>query len=989
MGPQYAPERRTSGRREGDVRRVCVSRAWRGAVHAVAAACLLLSPAAAALCGEITGTVRDDRGSPILGAHVSISGDKPFRPGVWRREVTTDRSGAFTIRDVAPGDYDLTAVCTGYGSQRREVTMDADGRLHLDFRLIRACWLSGKIVLAPGARPRAANITMHFVRPSERWSVGITTGWDGRYRVECARPGLYDIFLRMPGYATVERRAVRLPPGQEITEVNFILDARPSTIAGVVYQPDGEMPKGGAAVWVAIVSPPRWWPSGNRPALGSAEGRKPSLRRGAPPAHTITGPDGTFEITDVPEGTYRVYAHAPGYMVSPAADEITVGRSDSPTGTKVTLKLGGTIRGTVYDREGRPLTNAQLSGERMATFRGLIGHSGVGITTDEHGRYAMDNLVPARYEFELKRDDGARAEAVVELHEAQLVTGLDFRFTLGATLTVLVIGPGGKPLTDAEVRCYEDRGPGRSPQRSPIRQPDHEGLVHFENITAGTHYVAAKSPSAAAAWSDAIVVAPEQGPIRLRMELKEGATIRGRVLSDLGQPVAGAEVSVACSRRWAGPTTSYWERRSLITDADGAFVVAHAAIGRWRLTAAAPSVATETVRLDVVDEGQYDAEIVVPRAWSGTLEGEILMPDGKTPVASTRFTVHLLARGREGESWIGVENIKTNTDGRFSLVVKRGIHEAKFVAKDLTPRTVRIQPSGRETVSVTVRLPPETGVRGRVALPGQRAPRQPFYVVATRPGQYAPLPEARSHYVSPHRGSAKVIPGQREWQIVGLEPGEYDIFTYAKGLAPSVPSRVFVTEGEMAETVVEIPPPPGAIAGRVVTGDGEPLPGVPVHFKPSGGLVTFHSPPRTLTDEQGRYRCDCLTPGPVIVEIHASRYGYATPPEQVTLVVPGETIENVDFELFLGGQVSGIVKRRDGQRLTGEYRVDLDMGPVPHRTTQVSADGTFKFDRVYPGVYDLYLERWAGDDFELVAGREGIVVAEAQTLGGIELVIDE
>jgi hypothetical protein len=107
------------------------------------------------------------------------------------------------------------------------------------------------------------------------------------------------------------------------------------------------------------------------------------------------------------------------------------------------------------------------------------------------------------------------------------------------------------------------------------------------------------------------------------------------------------------------------------------------------------------------------------------------------------------------------------------------------------------------------------------------------------------------------------------------------------------------------------------------------------------------------------------------------------------MAMPHETIENVDFELLIGGEVTGAVRRRDGKPLTHRYRVLLDTGRMRAHSAYANADGSFTIENVYPGTYDVELYRRDENGLQLLATHEGIMVPEGLTTGDIEFVVDE
>ncbi len=940
---------------------------------------------------RVVGTVTDDTGNPVAGASVLL--DRSGRINVPTCRVVTDAEGGCAVCDLLPGSYHLHISATGHDSYSLHpagVTVRPGETVRHDVTLGRVCRISGTITRVSGEPLGNAKVQMHF-RTYHGWrSRTVTTKWDGKYMAECPEPCVADMVVKPPGYAGVERRGVVLVRGEELPEANFVLEGPAGTITGVVYEPDGTTPNPDAGVWLIMVEGPKWTRmSGQYDLSAILKGTKDLDSQFTPP-HPRTEQDGTFVLEDIEAGTYRIVAHAPGYL--PVASEpIVVGRSGNVTGVSITLRRAAAIHGTLYDPDGQPVANQRIRcALRMEADAGDQYRS-VTVNTDEQGRYCIPRLWPGRYDVQLRPYDAAPATRQVQVGEGQDVSGLDFWFREGNALEVLVIGADGAPAADASVSLSKQDA-ADSYERYSVKQPaDQAGRARFEHLPEGSYSVYVKAPGAIPARSVALVAKAPDAAQKVRIALTAGATIEGRVTDEEGRPIPGAEVRAyrrVPSRKPGGlPDSESWTTG--IADDSGSFVVESAGPGAWTCSARAPGYVSGSARVEVAEAAEYSVTVMLLRAWSGTLRGNILMPDGVTPAARREFGVELLAqRGRGEIKPVGRRRLVTDAEGTFSLEVDRAIHAARFLAEGLTPATVEIPPSDARAVSVTVWIPPLTGIRGSVELAGGEIPLDGLYVLAARPGESALLPEQRMWEPMAEDGFAEVTPGQTQWEILGIEPGEYQVFTYAPGLAPSAPLAVTVAEGEIAEVAVDVAIP-GAVEGRVLRSDGSPVGRAWIHVRTSGGRVHSLSHD-TWTDHEGRYRVEGLTPGLVTVSVFNTKaLGYARPAEKGTLAVPGAAIDTVDFELFVPGEVRGVVRRRDGKPLTRQYRVELDMGPVPHRIAYVAPDGTFRFERVHPGSYDLYLEPRDLTDFELIAKREGITVAEGQTLGGIEFIIEE
>jgi thermitase len=133
------------------------------------------------LPGSITGTVTDaENGSPIVGATVSDG----------TRTVTTDTSGKYTIADVPPGTYQVTAGQSGYESSMSTVMVVVGGTAMMDFSLnpepvpVNTMWVN---------RVRFNRFGSNlFVEVSVVGAIGLVVGADVDLTLACSTGGLWE-----------------------------------------------------------------------------------------------------------------------------------------------------------------------------------------------------------------------------------------------------------------------------------------------------------------------------------------------------------------------------------------------------------------------------------------------------------------------------------------------------------------------------------------------------------------------------------------------------------------------------------------------------------------------------------------------------------------------------------------------------------------------------------------------------------------------------
>jgi hypothetical protein len=125
---------------------------------------------------------------------------------------------------------------------------------------------------------------------------------------------------------------------------------------------------------------------------------------GSRSATVLTGPDGRFQITDVPEGPVSLSAQKPGFFDSRTmrgadgmqfnAFKVSSGKNDF----QLRLLPAGRIEGKVTDRDGEPVKDIQV---QVLAEQVLQGHkqwqARNASSTDDDGSYEVADLLPGRY----------------------------------------------------------------------------------------------------------------------------------------------------------------------------------------------------------------------------------------------------------------------------------------------------------------------------------------------------------------------------------------------------------------------------------------------------------------------------------------------------------------------------------------------------------------------------------------------------------------
>ena len=251
----------------------------------------------------LQGRVRAADGRPLVGALVRLEAAATGRQA-WQARMAlrpfytyTDKDGNWEIGGVPPMKMRATAELQGFttGRSKDQDVAAGDTKTKIDIELAGAASYEG-VVIGRDNKPLAgAHITI-AVDPGEnanRWAqwralgagVSAYTGPKGRFVVGDIPTGNLLIRVEAPEHATLIAKRKSVKPGQNIAGQRHVL--RPAfVITGKVVDPDG---KAMAQAWI--------------------QARHTSSPDGEPSTQVIGArveSDGTFSISNLPEGTYTI-----------------------------------------------------------------------------------------------------------------------------------------------------------------------------------------------------------------------------------------------------------------------------------------------------------------------------------------------------------------------------------------------------------------------------------------------------------------------------------------------------------------------------------------------------------------------------------------------------------------------------------------------------------------------------------------------------------
>jgi protocatechuate 3,4-dioxygenase beta subunit len=507
-----------------------------------------------------------------------VEGNVSFRDEVHDRWVSavTEPDGTLHADGVLPGTYSAQVYCEGFRAKDHyEPVVIVAGKDLVDQTWIveAGSTVRGKVLTKSGAPIEGAQISAQTTGGDARakmdWSSDRSKE-DGSYELTALKVSAYKLEVQTTkGVVPREGYKVDVTAGATIQK-DLILDDGGS-IKGTVVDEQGK-PVEDVTIDARPLSDRYYWsPDKNKSAS-----------------------DGSFSIDSVRAGEYRVTANR-GWF----AELRKPGSTDDTTqGEKVTVEIGkvatvklvvetqsGTIKGTVTDANGAPVSDAFISSARESDAAGATDSSAHGtrgfgwgdedkpVLAGVDGSFTVTKLSPGKYTLRAYRKGGG--EAIAE-HVAVGTTSarLQIKHTGSIEGTAKREGPPPDELTIA----LEDLKTGLSREESFYRTSGHY-IIH--DLPAG-HFTVTVS---ADAGQQKVTVDLTEGEAKTGVDvtLEELVNITGRVVDSVTKaPVAGMMVFARPALGQGAFQGFSWgeDDTDHITDAAGKFTVKRAPKGQ-------------------------------------------------------------------------------------------------------------------------------------------------------------------------------------------------------------------------------------------------------------------------------------------------------------------------------------------------------------------------------------------------------------------------
>ena len=633
---------------------------------------------------------------------------------------------------------------------------------------------------------------------------------------------------------------------------------------------------------------------------------------------------------------------------------------------------------------GGPIAGASVTAYVNA---GMAGFQNKSAKTDGSGEYRFDGMdagkailvvsakghyqrdMPQQW-WQALQQGTAPEEFSVEIPETGEITK-DIVLAAGVVLTGRVETAEGSPVKGASVR-------GTSGTQSVSAKTADDGTFRLEGVQPAPQASVYVTADGYAAASKQVAVSEESEPEDVVVEMVRTGKVRGTIRGAGSGDLIDAYVQIATHKqsqanRWPpqSPEARWANVQRAPVLADGTYEIEMTlAAGKFVVRASALDFQATLSEPQTVVPGQEWYEVDIVLGEGGSLHGRVTDAETGTPLSGA--LVRLGSAAQQQMYWAGMNQMNrihpivavTGEDGTYRVEhVATGAYNVSAQAEGYVDKTQKAAVPSKGAVDLKVQ--PELEIRGVVKMK-DGSPVQGAQVVANKAGG-----NQQNYGWNPNQS---ISGSDGSFRVGGLAKGNYSLH-----ISPPWNSTLNIkphTHGPVAAGAdgVEVEVEGGlAIAGEVVTPEGEPAPTVWVSAQPETGQGGMWR--NGQTDNKGTFRILGLKEGTYTLHVQTNWSGASQYQAKQMKGIRAGT-EDVRIQLAAGYEIEGRVAD-DQNKPVANLQINAQRIQVPGEdqvfsgwaNTSTDADGKFTLRGLSQGNYRLNGQ--GGNTGMVVPGQSG------------------
>lgn len=498
---------------------------------------------------------------------------------------------------------------------------------------------------------------------------------------------------------------------------------------------------------------------------------------------------------------------------------------------------------------------------------------------------------------------------------------------------------------------------------------DAEGRFELRGIDTGRPYEVEIGHDTLADFTREGIQLEPGATFELEAQLLIGATVRGRVVDESGEPVAAAHVRAFRTVMWGFPGSSL---STAETDDEGRFELIGVPPGRVGVLAALEGkLESPSESLELEDEEVREG-VELTLFDGSALTGTVTWPDGR-PASEMDVYVSFDPKAMAGASALNAArgasgSATTDADGRYRVT---GLGKGPFVVRvtalvddeSWVAFAAGVRPDRKEPLDLV--LEPQPVLLGKV-VDAAGAPIESFSVLGSSTGGVFWMPGESLEQSFTDEGG--------EFVVTGLTEGSWRFEVHAEGYGPSAPLEASVPLPAGAARSVFVLEPAATVVGTVVDPDGNSVAGARVTLVVEPGQTFAQATgeiavPEAFSNDAGAFTLGGLSAGSVTLVAKHDDFAQS---EALPLELEGGgTFEGVELRLLRGGVLTGVVYDKEGEPMReGQVFVHdtTNWETILKRTDHA---GEFRVDQLRAGDWQVTVVLGTVDPGSSAEGDEG------------------